>query len=1342
MDINSLLSPEDAPATSTPPPGKGSPSNRKRARSNAAASTSISSPLRQAQQAPPVLPRNAVAQAQQEIVSPPITSSSTGRSMSTVSTPSIEVRGSARQPSTPGMDTLADLASMQHHQQTARANASGLRSTEVFDAQLSPSGLSPALQTAPRTQRLVRSISDLANTETPVQTPPPRTFTATSLSESDLETIAHLVSYLAENPYAHDCHVQLINLLHRGFISHIHSFSSAGSRRDPHTYDLLDDLRQAREAMNSRFSVCEDLWSDWISDEELLASDISERVAVMELCEKAVTEEFSSTKLWRMYGEWMWRLYKVTHDINELTEDSGLEQEPAPPDTSWSEEDKAVGKEVFGWGTMIDVWARGAKATEGRLNDSHLVWDRYAELLLRDLESERSQAKIEQLKALFVSRLQTAHATWDMTFQSFSTFVSTFEPPDAYETTMVQTSTRSAKAKQAYSLREDFELKLQKAQEVGDKNSEWNTVWRYLEWEVAQLRKKKDSNLALCIALYERAVIRFPSDANLWEDYVFTLLDKARNQGRYLAMPLPVLARATRHCPWSGTLWSQYLLTAEMEIRPHSEIEEIKHAATRTGLLDIGGMEEMLKVSTAWCSLLRRRAFHNDATDEDLDVAEVGIVSALEEVKMLGERKYGNEYTGDPLSRVERIYIKFLTQCGQSREKDARDLWRSLISLRGNNYEFWQRYYMWEMVIWGREAALSRARNGSTDKSMFSPREATAVLKQAIGRPDLDWPEKLLELYIQHCENHEDVEELQLAVLKVRHVTRAVKKRRDGEALQAAAAAQAQQPQVPSDTISFEESPGTAKRKRESEPDVLDPTSYKKIKSDQSETLQHLGNDKSASAASTLKRDRENATVIIKNLPVSATETRVRQFFRDCGTINSLKLLREDHGNSATATIEFDSKEDVLSAQTRDMKTFDGNSIEVHVGRGSTIFVTNFPPIADETYIRDLFKDFGEIIDVRFPSLQGNTHRRFCYVQFKSSSDAQAATTLDGKPVDEKRKLVAKISDPSRKKNRSGALHEGRELHIANLDRAATEADLERSFDQYGTVESVRIPKNMAGKSKGFAFVVFRSKEEANAALDANLSQIKSRKVQVTLSVANPAKRQATTIIDFSERSSTSPSPDTVESNGINRPSSTPPTPQESALNSAKVTKEEIRSRTIALMNVPDTVNDARIRHLVECYGPLKKVVLRPDHQGAIIEFDDAKAAGNAALGLERRELVPGRPIHTGTLPEMMKHGAEKKHDRITVGKENKAALNKITPSMSVSMPIKRPNQPGAKRGGRGGLGIMREGVGLRGPRGRDGAGNEKDGKIKEGEAKVDDMTEGTEAPKSNADFKAMFLNR
>lgn len=66
-------------------------------------------------------------------------------------------------------------------------------------------------------------------------------------------------------------------------------------------------------------------------------------------------------------------------------------------------------------------------------------------------------------------------------------------------------------------------------------------------------------------------------------------------------------------------------------------------------------------------------------------------------------------------------------------------------------------------------------------------------------------------------------------------------------------------------------------------------------------------------------------------------------------------MLPGQDQNFEVAIIEFDSKEEAESAQTRDQKTIDDNTIEVQIGTGSTLFVTNFPPAADEKYIRDLF---------------------------------------------------------------------------------------------------------------------------------------------------------------------------------------------------------------------------------------------------------------------------------------------------------------------------------------------------------------------------------------------------
>ena len=63
----------------------------------------------------------------------------------------------------------------------------------------------------------------------------------------------------------------------------------------------------------------------------------------------------------------------------------------------------------------------------------------------------------------------------------------------------------------------------------------------------------------------------------------------------------------------------------------------------------------------------------------------------------------------------------------------------------------------------------------------------------------------------------------------------------------------------------------------------------------------------------------------------------------------------------ATAAVEFETPEDAAAALTRDQKRIDGQTVDVEMGSGSTVYVTNFPPTADEAFIRSLFSEVGAI---------------------------------------------------------------------------------------------------------------------------------------------------------------------------------------------------------------------------------------------------------------------------------------------------------------------------------------------------------------------------------------------
>jgi squamous cell carcinoma antigen recognized by T-cells 3 len=186
-------------------------------------------------------------------------------------------------------------------------------------------------------------------------------------------------------------------------------------------------------------------------------------------------------------------------------------------------------------------------------------------------------------------------------------------------------------------------------------------------------------------------------------------------------------------------------------------------------------------------------------------------------------------------------------------------------------------------------------------------------------------------------------------------------------------------------------------------------------------------------------------------------------------------------------------------------------------------------------------------------------------------------------------------------------------------------------------------------------------------------------------------------------------------------------------------------------MNIPDTMNDARIRAMVEPYGALVKVILRPDHQGAIVEFVDVNDAGKASLALEGVEVEAGRKIRVGDVGEMLKMAPETRTDRIVVGGGGGGAqkgvlTDKSGPSKASLQPtafIRRPGNAGAGagRGRRGGLGFSSRPRAKDGEKEGGGEGEQKDTDgVDGGPTAAVDAKEDGKAKKSNQDFRAMIL--
>jgi RNA recognition motif-containing protein len=321
-------------------------------------------------------------------------------------------------------------------------------------------------------------------------------------------------------------------------------------------------------------------------------------------------------------------------------------------------------------------------------------------------------------------------------------------------------------------------------------------------------------------------------------------------------------------------------------------------------------------------------------------------------------------------------------------------------------------------------------------------------------------------------------------------------------------------------------------------------------------------------------------------------------------------------------------------------------------------------------------------------------------LQFDSSSAAHHATELHGMRFDDGKKLSVKISDPGQKTARSGPRYEGREIYVSNIDWEASEEDLKELFSKFGEIEKVLIERKLTGSSRGFGFVTFSAKEAAKDAVAMNGHVFRSRPLYVEIATTDTRRGNQMVISRVAAR------------------------PADHGADGFEVPVGDHAQRTLALMNVPDTVNQARIRALVEPYGRLVAINLRPEHQGAIVEYVDIHDAGKAALALEGKEIIAGRPLHIGTVREMMNSQAESKKDR-AVKPEGKTKK----PNLQPTGPVRRPQQPGARRGG---LGMKRQIV----PAQKQSAANPASDKM-------DTAPDGESKPKkSNDDFRAMLQQK
>ena len=110
--------------------------------------------------------------------------------------------------------------------------------------------------------------------------------------------LATLNAKVQENPFNYQSHIDYINLARE--------------------YGNLDHLRSARQKMSEVFPLTEQLWLDWLGDEQkLLTTDVTKKQELVELFERAVND-YLSVMIWIEYVQYRLSLDLSSNAIEEL----------------------------------------------------------------------------------------------------------------------------------------------------------------------------------------------------------------------------------------------------------------------------------------------------------------------------------------------------------------------------------------------------------------------------------------------------------------------------------------------------------------------------------------------------------------------------------------------------------------------------------------------------------------------------------------------------------------------------------------------------------------------------------------------------------------------------------------------------------------------------------------------------------------------------------------------------------------------------------------------------------------------------------------------------------------
>ncbi|XP_019190675.1 PREDICTED: 29 kDa ribonucleoprotein A, chloroplastic [Ipomoea nil] len=189
------------------------------------------------------------------------------------------------------------------------------------------------------------------------------------------------------------------------------------------------------------------------------------------------------------------------------------------------------------------------------------------------------------------------------------------------------------------------------------------------------------------------------------------------------------------------------------------------------------------------------------------------------------------------------------------------------------------------------------------------------------------------------------------------------------------------------------------------------------------------------------------------------------------------------------------------------------------------LFVLNLPWSLAVSDVKELFGQCGTVEDVEFIKTKEGQNRGFAFVTMASGEEAEAAIQkfnsyeLSGRTirVEYSKKFKKPIRSPPPPPPRDGRY----KLYVSNLAWKARSTHLRELFSANFNPISARVVfENASGKSAGYGFVAFGTKEEAEAAISSiDGTELLGRPIRLKMSEKNDDPEEEETADEQPEES-------------------------------------------------------------------------------------------------------------------------------------------------------------------------------------------------------------------------------